>query len=179
MVAIVDESEEALEDYLFVDELKSFERVGRELEQVVDYYVDKGETEATVPMQPAWVDQSAALIDIQSKKRLRKLRQDYDEHEIDGVEYEKRLRMQFEKLNPTPKWAKLSEDSTVRSVGILATSAALIKSTVVLNPDRLDVCRVTDANQSEYSQVIPFINSGYNSISIIPSHCSSTAYRRS
>jgi hypothetical protein len=154
---VFDETEESLENFLFVDELKSFDRVGKELEQTGDFFVDNGHTEAVVPLQPAWIDESAAVIDIQSNKRLRKLKKDFGEHEINGAEYEKRLRMQFEKLNPTPKWAKISHEAVVSDAGILASSAALVKSTPVLNPDRLDVCRVADANQAEYSQVITFL----------------------
>jgi hypothetical protein len=174
---VASETEQELEDFLFVDELKSFDRVGKELEQNEDFFFDNGQEQVVAPLQPAWIDESSAVINIQVNKRLRKLKQDFEEHEIEGAEYEKRLRMQFEKLNPTPKWAKLTENHTVISNDILTSSAALLKATPLLNPDRLDVCRVSDANQAEYSQVTILFILGNYSIFIISPNSTSSSYR--
>ena len=56
---------------------------------------------------PAWVDPDDldVQVSLASNKRLRKLRDTAAEDEIGGRDYERRLRRQFEKLNPTPKWA--------------------------------------------------------------------------
>jgi len=56
---------------------------------------------------PAWVDPDDldVQVSLASDKRLRKLRDTAAEDEIGGRDYERRLRRQFEKLNPTPQWA--------------------------------------------------------------------------
>ena len=56
---------------------------------------------------PAWVDPDDldVQVSLASDKRLRKLRETTAEDEIGGRDYERRLRRQFEKLNPTPQWA--------------------------------------------------------------------------
>lgn len=56
---------------------------------------------------PAWVDPDDldVQVSLASNKRLRKLRDTAAEDEIGGRDYERRLRRQFEKLNPTPQWA--------------------------------------------------------------------------
>lgn len=58
-------------------------------------------------MGPAWVDidDVDVQVSLASDKRLRKLRDTAAEDEISGRDYERRLRRQFEKLNPTPQWA--------------------------------------------------------------------------
>lgn len=57
--------------------------------------------------EPAWVDPDDldVQVSLASNKRLRKLRDTAAEDEIGGRDYERRLRRQFEKLNPTPQWA--------------------------------------------------------------------------
>ena len=57
---------------------------------------------------PAWVDPDDATLEVSLKgnKRLRKLRDTPTEDAIGGREYERRLRRQYEKINPTPDWAK-------------------------------------------------------------------------
>lgn len=56
---------------------------------------------------PAWVDPDDAKLSVSlaSNKRLRKLRDALAEDEVGGKEYERKLRRQFEKINPTPSWA--------------------------------------------------------------------------
>lgn len=57
---------------------------------------------------PAWVDPDDATLEVSltSNKRLRKIRDAPSEDAIGGREYERRLRRQFERINPTPEWAK-------------------------------------------------------------------------
>jgi U3 small nucleolar RNA-associated protein 18 len=56
---------------------------------------------------PAWADPDDASLEVSlaSSARLRKLRDAPDEDAVDGREYERRLRRQFVKMNPTPEWA--------------------------------------------------------------------------
>ncbi|GAA5906780.1 WD40 repeat domain-containing protein [Sporobolomyces salmoneus] len=57
--------------------------------------------------QAAWYDPAdeELQISLQGQKRLRKLRDAAAEDVVSGLEYENRLRRQFEKLHPTPQWA--------------------------------------------------------------------------
>ncbi|GAA5975448.1 hypothetical protein JCM5350_006482 [Sporobolomyces pararoseus] len=57
--------------------------------------------------QAAWYDPAdeGLQISLQGQKRLRKLRDAAAEDVVSGLEYENRLRRQFEKLHPTPQWA--------------------------------------------------------------------------
>ena len=55
----------------------------------------------------AWADpdDSSLEISLASSARLRKLRDAPEEDAVKGPEYERRLRRQFVKMNPTPEWA--------------------------------------------------------------------------
>ncbi|TNY22932.1 WD40-repeat-containing domain protein [Rhodotorula diobovata] len=57
--------------------------------------------------QAAWHDPADEnlQISLQGQKRLRKLRDSAAEDVVSGLEYESRLRRQFEKLHPPPQWA--------------------------------------------------------------------------
>ncbi|GJN92625.1 hypothetical protein Rhopal_005660-T1 [Rhodotorula paludigena] len=57
--------------------------------------------------QAAWHDPAdeALQVSLQGQKRLRKLRDAAAEDVVSGLEYESRLRRQFEKLHPPPQWA--------------------------------------------------------------------------
>ncbi|KAL8710806.1 MAG: hypothetical protein Q9220_004609 [cf. Caloplaca sp. 1 TL-2023] len=50
-------------------------------------------------------DDDRIVVSLQGNPRLRKLRNFEDEDLVNGREYTKRLRRQFERLYPTPKWA--------------------------------------------------------------------------
>lgn len=56
---------------------------------------------------PAWddPDDTTLRVSLATDKRLRKLRDDPEEDTVGGHEYERRLRRQFERINPTPTWA--------------------------------------------------------------------------
>lgn len=64
-------------------------------------------TSATGRKAPAWTDPDDANLNVSlaSNRRLRKLRDAASEDAVGGKEYERRLRRQFEKINPTPEWA--------------------------------------------------------------------------
>lgn len=57
---------------------------------------------------PAWVDSDdeRMTISLAGNPQLRKLRISGDEDIINGAEYTKRLRVQFERLQPPPPWAE-------------------------------------------------------------------------
>ncbi|KWU45929.1 WD40 repeat-like protein [Rhodotorula sp. JG-1b] len=57
--------------------------------------------------QAAWFDPADEHLQISllGQKRLRKLRDGEDEDVVNGLEYENRLRRQFEKMHPPPQWA--------------------------------------------------------------------------
>ncbi|KAH9947370.1 WD40 repeat-like protein [Amylocystis lapponica] len=56
---------------------------------------------------PAWTDPDDTTLEVSlaSDTRLRKLRDALSEDTVGGREYERRLRRQFEKINPAPDWA--------------------------------------------------------------------------
>jgi len=58
--------------------------------------------------KPAWEDSDdeRMMISLASVPRLRKLRRTEAEDYVNGKEYSKRLRQQFEMLNPVPEWAR-------------------------------------------------------------------------
>ncbi|CAL1696799.1 unnamed protein product [Somion occarium] len=56
---------------------------------------------------PAWVDKDDSIVQVSltENRRLRKLRDAPSDDVVGGRDYERRLRRQFEKINPTPDWA--------------------------------------------------------------------------
>lgn len=56
---------------------------------------------------PAWVDEDDNTLEVSltENERLRKLREAPSDDVVGGRDYERRLRRQFEKINPTPEWA--------------------------------------------------------------------------
>ena len=162
------EEEEELENLIFgesaVQNVKSsLALAGQELNEIEAekdlFYIDTGieeeETEEEEPLAPAWRDDDDELgkVDIQSSNRLRKLKTDFDETAIQGSEYEERLRSQFERINPTPSWAQVSQEEEEKDA-IFGTTKPLVKKAPSLNPDKVVMIRLKDANHKEYSQVI-------------------------
>ena len=119
---------------------------------------------------PAWVDPDDldVQVSLASNKRLRKLRDTAAEDEIGGRDYERRLRGQFEKLNPTPQWAadarkKRSTVKRRRSVSpsssvseeyldLLTSTRGILegkqRKSKTLSPKTLNIERLRDANLS-------------------------------
>ncbi|KAJ1964465.1 U3 snoRNP protein [Dipsacomyces acuminosporus] len=62
---------------------------------------------------PAWIDEDTemATVKLKAAKRTRKLRVKEKENKVSGDVYEQRLRDQFQKINPVPKWAEQAEAS--------------------------------------------------------------------
>ncbi|KAK3671755.1 U3 snoRNP protein [Recurvomyces mirabilis] len=65
---------------------------------------------------PAWEDSDdeRTLVSLAAAPRLRKLRRTEAEDVVDGREYSKRLRRQFELLNPQPEWAQYAVQQPAR-----------------------------------------------------------------
>ena len=142
----------------------------------------KTEASSPPPSSPktesAWADNDDQdlMVNLDAKNRLKKLKRDFDEVEIDRDDYEKRLRAQYQRINPTPAWAQVTEAKN-EYPSIFSTTKALLKKSPVLNPDKLDIVRAKDANQQEYSQVNNrqtqvSLHVGYYSKSCIPSKSS-------
>lgn len=118
---------------------------------------------------PAWTDPDDINVQVSlaSNNRLRKLRDAPSDDTVGGREYERRLRRQFEHINPAPDWASSARKKGERAkrrrssasgsesgedvVSELMTSTAGIlrttKSRPIL-PSTLSIERLRDANQA-------------------------------
>jgi U3 small nucleolar RNA-associated protein 18 len=120
---------------------------------------------------PAWTDPDDSTLEVSlaSSARLRKLRDAPEEDAVKGPEYERRLRRQFVKMNPTPEWATAARrkrrrkesdvdagagvdaDVLTQDLDALLTSSGGIlgrKSRTHLDPGVLAIERLRDANQA-------------------------------
>lgn len=119
---------------------------------------------------PAWVDPDDldVQVSLAANKRLRKLRDTVAEDEIGGRDYERRLRRQFEKLNPTPQWASdarrkgstvkrrrsVSPSSSMSEEGpdLLTSTGGILEGkqrrSKALSPKTINIERLRDANLS-------------------------------
>jgi U3 small nucleolar RNA-associated protein 18 len=125
----------------------------------------------------AWTDPDDASLEVSlaSSARLRKLRDAPDEDAVDGREYERRLRRQFVKMNPTPGWATAARkkrrraeseggadadgdtdaDVSTLDLDALVTSSGGIldrKRRARLEPGVLSIERLRDANQAAQAE---------------------------
>ena len=73
-------------------------------------------------------DDDRLMVSLAGNPRLRKLRVSEAEDMISGREYTKRLRRQFERLNPAPEWALPSERPTKRRRRSSASSESSVSS---------------------------------------------------
>ena len=122
---------------------------------------------------PAWADPDDATLEVSlaSSSRLRKLRDAPEEDAVDGHEYERRLRRQFVKMNPTPEWAAATrrrkrrraesnadadgDDASTPDLDMLVTSSGGIlgrKPRARLEPGVLAIERLRDANQAAQAE---------------------------
>lgn len=120
------------------------------------YYIDTaGNSTDDVQITSAvWVDEDlddGTMVDIQSTNRLRKLKTQFEETSISITDYEERLRVQFERINPTPQWAV---EKGAGKLSIMQTTGQIVNSSAQLNPEKLDIIRLKDANQMEYSKAV-------------------------
>ena len=127
---------------------------------------------------PAWTDPDdpALEVSLAGDRRRRKLRDAISEDVVGGREYERRLRRQFEKINPTPDWAsaarkKLHPSKAKRSRPLASSSSESDEEDVLpdvladakgilregrkagtLPQGRLDIERLRDANLAARSE---------------------------
>lgn len=132
--------------------------------------------------RPVWTDPSISNLKISlagpnpntsngsraGTKKLRKLREEQEETQISGAEYELRLRKLFEKLHPRPVWASLavrkaSEGERIKESGREALSNLLSRDTGLvarvtkkgkqgqsrLPQGQLEMERLRNANESQ------------------------------
>ncbi|KAG1814317.1 WD40 repeat-like protein [Suillus subaureus] len=118
---------------------------------------------------PAWTDPDDVNVQVSlaSNNRLRKLRDAPSDDTVGGREYERRLRRQFEHINPTPDWASIARKKSERAKRrrssasrsesgedvvpeLLASTAGILgttKSRAILL-STLSIERLRDANQA-------------------------------
>ncbi|KAJ1990281.1 U3 snoRNP protein [Coemansia spiralis] len=131
---------------------------------------DTGDEDDSRTDNAAWVDEDTqnARVALKGSTRTRKLREIERENMVNGDVYEERLRQQFQKINPTPKWAAAaessaawgsdeedSEDRKESRIGdeLLQTSKPLLsRSNALLPPSIIDIVRVRNGNQMAPSQ---------------------------
>lgn len=129
---------------------------------------------------PAWADPDDVDVQVSlgTSNRLRKLREAPDDDTVGGREYERRLRRQYEAINPTPEWARKarkglrstkqkrrrssasSEDDSVNEEedseypGLLASTGGVLSQTKAraLPQGTLSIERLRDANISARSE---------------------------
>ncbi|GAB5588707.1 U3 snoRNP protein [Umbelopsis nana] len=101
-----DESEQEVEQYESDAETEDTEESSEdELERLQRIQVDG----YGYGRKPAWEDKDdfALQVSLVGTDRTKKLRETEDEDVVSGVEYEQKLRRQFEKVHPVPSWATL------------------------------------------------------------------------
>ncbi|TPX41215.1 hypothetical protein SeLEV6574_g06206 [Synchytrium endobioticum] len=113
------------------------------------------------PKAPVWEDDDDLLVDIATKTRSRKLRKAEAEVVISSTDYETRLRSQFEKIHPRPKWAVTDKKDGVREgdpeeMDFLKTTTTIAqkKDGFHFSPDAIAVTRLKDGNQMAYSPCV-------------------------
>lgn len=128
----------------------------------------------------AWHDPAdeGLSVSLANNNRLRKLRENASEDVVKGKAYEKKLRQQYEKANPAPQWAAAARQRMKRKAedtlegedgsdaedaeGQAASKAAQrllrrashqVHKPMQLQPERIDIKRMADANQAVTSKV--------------------------
>ncbi|KAG0283877.1 U3 snoRNP protein [Linnemannia gamsii] len=130
--------------------------------------------------KPAWVDEDdkTLSISLKSANRLKKLRKQEAEDVVNGVDYEQRLRRQFEKVYPVPNWAQpegsrkrrrggagaidsdsdySDEEQEQEDTSILMSSKGFLEKSGrlrVLSSESITVTRVKNANQMAPSKSV-------------------------
>lgn len=94
---------------------------------------------------------------VRGTKKLRKLRAAPDEQYVNGAEYQRRLRKQYERMHPRPAWASASQGepsawSAPLLRDLLSSESGLVtkkSNRAHLSPERLEVERLRDANEMQ------------------------------
>ncbi|RCH94460.1 U3 small nucleolar RNA-associated protein 18 [Rhizopus stolonifer] len=144
---------------------------------------DEEEGEDKIKVNAAWEDEDdkKLQISLKSANRTRKLRVDVDEDMVNGTEYTRRLRKQFNRLHPKPDWARLpseivdgkrkandssdeeeeegEEDNLEEEarIDLLKSTMGILdnrKDKKNIAPTRLDIMRLKDANRAAESKAL-------------------------
>ncbi|GAA6012189.1 hypothetical protein JCM10207_002753 [Rhodosporidiobolus poonsookiae] len=101
--------------------------------------------------QSAWHDPADATLQVSlaGQKRTRKLRDAEGEDVVSGLEYESRLRRQFEKLHPTPQWALDARRRILRKRRAAASVGG--NAALLANSDVSDASSSADEEEEERS----------------------------
>lgn len=160
----------------FVDEGE--DEANSDDEMDIDQSESEEETDESDDEDVAWRDSEDEEISISllASDKLKKLRKKETDSTISGKAYVSRLRSQFEKIYPRPKWADAtfsdddenSEDEVMDQsdeeqgeVGDVKALAKILqktqnfqnnKSSKLLPPNKLDITRLKDANQKHASR---------------------------
>ncbi|KAJ2855845.1 U3 snoRNP protein [Coemansia erecta] len=117
----------------------------------------------------AWVDDDMqqATVALKAQSRTRKLRKTEEDNKVSGDVYEQRLREQFQKVNPVPKWAAESDsktwadddsdmendnDNRIGGDMLKNTKSLISKSIRLLEPTKIDIAQLHNANKAAPSQ---------------------------
>ncbi|KAK5119433.1 hypothetical protein LTR85_007533 [Meristemomyces frigidus] len=126
-VESADEDEEADTGFGGLDDAALFfTDTGDHAHQPAATTVDSDEDEAARSRHPAaWEDSDdeRTLVSLASAPRLRKLRRTEAEDVVNGKDYARRLRRQFELLNPRPGWAQHALQKPARKKRRLSANA--------------------------------------------------------
>lgn len=140
-------------------------------DEVSSEYTDSSEDES----DDAWhdSDDEAVSVSVVASNKTKKLRTSYEESSIRGKEYIRRLRAQFEKIYPKPKWVddvsdedlsdnQIGDESSDQAInGDVSALSKILESTYeyrdisyskLLPPKNLDIVRLKDANASHPSK---------------------------
>ncbi|EEB05524.1 CGI-48 family protein [Schizosaccharomyces japonicus yFS275] len=163
-VALLDDSELFMMDVGEPSKIDSEDAATRDVDMLSNASEDEDFEEEQE--EAVWHDSDDERVEVSllDNARLRKLRRYEDENMLNGVQYSARLRVQFERIYPKPKWAlkktdddgensdeevSLSEASVLPSSlrEILQSSVSYAaKKTSVLQPGQIDIKRLKDAN---------------------------------
>ncbi|KAG0261870.1 U3 small nucleolar RNA-associated protein 18 [Mortierella polycephala] len=176
----IDEDEDQAEEISGGSEVDEDEELGQDNDASSDEEAqEESRLSGVYGGKPAWVDadDKTLTISLKSANRLKKLRKEEAEDVVNGVDYEQRLRRQFEKVYPVPNWAQPRESRKRRrgAAGadsdseysdeeqeqednslVMSSKGFLEKSTKlrILSPESISVTRVKNANQLGYSKSV-------------------------
>ncbi|KAJ2547525.1 U3 snoRNP protein [Coemansia sp. RSA 1933] len=163
-----DEEDKGGQDSLFFVDTERPDQISNAANDKAPSDSEEEEEEEEETDAAAWVDDDTqnARVALKESVRTRKLRSAEGENVIRGDVYEERLRQQFQKINPVPKWAQEAQPEDAwgsdseeteerRKAGgdLLQSSKSLLsRSNALLPPSIIDIVRARNSNQAAPSQ---------------------------
>lgn len=116
--------------------------------------------------EAAWSDSEDEKVNISltASDKLKKLRRTQEDDYINGKAYVKRLRTQFEKIYPKPKWVEQQDSPSGEEQQDIEDTNSLLKilnqtdkfimtkQLKLISPNKLSITRLKDANQTKRSK---------------------------